>query len=257
MVPYAEVKKHEEINLTLLCDVHHKEVTVGLLTPEQVSKANISPYNVRKGVSSPFALHFSGTAINVEIGSNSLLGGVAHPDGGIAFIPVSVDDNDIFSFRVDEEGKIFFNMFILDECNLPLLVIQDNALMYKTDIWDIAFKGTNLTLRQSSRDIFLDIQFCPPDKIRIIRGRLLCNGVEIIVQKNYLLIVNNGVVLSGMTFKSGGEIGLQLGKNERQYRSMLTTSSSTLKRYGVDRDGAMRTAKKAMDQFTPKRKKRT
>ena len=44
MVPYAEVKKHEEDNLTLLCDDHHKEATVGLLTSAQVSLADSSPY---------------------------------------------------------------------------------------------------------------------------------------------------------------------------------------------------------------------
>jgi hypothetical protein len=82
IVPYSDARKHEEDNLTLLCDSHHREATAGFLTLEQVAAANASPYNVVHGVSAPFALHFSGTEFNVEIGSNHLSGGMPHPDGG-------------------------------------------------------------------------------------------------------------------------------------------------------------------------------
>lgn len=248
MVPYAEVQKHEEDNLTLLCDSHHREATVGLLASEQVAVANSSPYNVVSGVSAPFALNFSGTEFQVEIGSNHLLGGVPHPDGGFAFIPISVDDNDILWFRVDENGRIFFNMKILDECNLPLLVINENVLMYKTDTWDIVFKGTKLTVRQAARNIFLEIEFCPPNGIRILRGRLLCNGVEILVRKTHILVVNAGQMFSDCTFK-GGAIGLQLGRNQRGYRGMIRSDPHGLKRYNVDREAALKKEKDAREQF--------
>jgi len=239
MTPFAEVKKHEENNLTLLCDSHHREATVGLLTAAQVAAANISPFNVSSGVSSPFALHFYGNEFQVEIGSNQLLGGAAHPDGGFAFIPISVDDNDILWFRVDEQGRIFFNMFILDECNFPLLVVNENVLVYKTDTWDILFKGTTLTLRQGSRDIFIELEFLPPNRIRIPRGRLLCNGVEILVRENHIFIVNAGQIFSKCAFH-GGTIGLQLGRNERGYVGMIRSDPKGLKRYGVDRKAALK-----------------
>lgn len=87
MDPYAEVEEHREENLTLLCDGHHREATNGLLTCEQIAEANESPHNAASGVSRPFALHFSGREFNVEIGSNKLVGGVAHSAGGVAFIP--------------------------------------------------------------------------------------------------------------------------------------------------------------------------
>lgn len=248
MAPYAEVQKHEEDNLTLLCDSHHREATVGLLTSEQVAAANASPYNVTQGVSAPFALNFSGTEFQVEIGSNHLVGGTPHPEGGFAFIPISVDDNDILWFRVDENGRIFFNMEILDECNLPLLVINENALMYKTDIWDILFQGTKLTIRQAARNIFLEIEFCPPNGIRILRGRLLCNGVEILVRKTHILIVNAGQMFRDCTL-GGGAIGLQLGRNQRGYRGILRSDPHGLKRYGVDREAALKMEKDAIQKF--------
>ena len=248
MVPYEEVQKHEEDNLTLLCDSHHREATVGLLTAEQVAAANALPYNVKQGVSAPFALNFSGTEFRVEIGSNNLLGGAPHPEGGFAFIPISVDDNDILWFRVDENGRIFFNMNILDECNLSLLVIHENVLMYKTDTWDIVFQGTTLTIRQAARDIFLEIEFCPPNGIRILRGRLLCNGVEILVRKTHILVVNAGQMFSDCTI-NGGAIGLQLGRNQRGYRGMIRSDPHMLKRYGVDREAALKMEKDARKKF--------
>lgn len=248
MVPYPEVNKHEEENLTLLCDAHHKEATVGLLTSEQVASANSSPYNLKSGISSPFALHFSGSEFNVEIGSNNLRGGAVHPDGGIAFIPISVDDNDLLWFRVDEQGRIFFNMKIFDECNLPLLIIQDNVIIFKTDTWDIVFKGKKLTVRQAARNIFLEIEFCPPNGIRILRGRLLCNGVEILVRETHILIVNSGQIFGDCTF-SGGVIGLQLGRNQRGYRGLIGPSPESLKRYEVDRDAALKMEKKSRKQI--------
>jgi hypothetical protein len=162
--------------------------------------------------------------------------------GGVAFIPISVDDNDILWFRVDDNGRIFFNMYILDECNLPLLVINENVLTYKTDTWDIVFKGTLLTVRQATRDIFIEIQFCPPNGIQILRGRLLCNGLEILVRKTHILIVNAGLMFSECTFR-GGAIGLQLGRNEREYRGLIRADPHGLKRYGVDREAALKMEK--------------
>ncbi len=248
MTPYAEVKKHEEHNLTLLCDSRHRETTSGLLTSAQVTEANLAPFNVVSGISAPFALHFSGTAFRVEIGSNVLLGGAPHSDGGFTFIPISVDDNDILWFQVDAEGRIFFNMNILDECNLPLLVIKENVLVFKTDAWDIVFKGTKLTLRQAARDIFLELEFCPPNGIRILRGRLLCNGVEILVRETHILIVNSSQMFSDCTLEAG-PIGLQLGRNQRGYRGMIRSAPHGLKRYGVNREAALKNEKHAREQF--------
>lgn len=248
MVPYSEVREHNESNLTLLCDFHHREVTVGLLPPATVAAANQSPYGAVHGVSSPYALHLSGNQFNVEIGSNHFTGGALHPDGGFTFIPFSVDDIDILWFRVDENGKIFFYMNILDECNLPILTIQANELTYKTDSWDIVFEGTKLAVRQAARDIFLEINFCPPSGIQILQGRLLCNGVEIIVRKTHIFIVNTGTSFRNCEFRAD-DIGLQIGRNERGYKSIVRLNPQSIKRYGVDRKAALEVIKEMRRNF--------
>jgi len=223
MTPYSEVQRHDEDNLTLLCPNHHQEATNRLLTTEQVITANSSPFNSDYGISSPYALHFSGTEFQVEIGTNILSGGTPLPDGGVRFIPISVNDTDILWFWIDKNGQIFFNMHIRDEHNVLLLVIEENVLTFKTDTWDIEFKGKKLTLRQATRDIFLEIEFCPPNGIRIIRGRLLCDEIEILVRKSHIFILNHGQIYSDCEYR-GGEIGLHIGRNDRGYRCCLHSS---------------------------------
>ena len=251
MTPFAEVQRHTQDNLTLLCDSHHREATNGLLTPEKIAESNRTPRNVKVGVSSPFALHFSGSEFEVNIGGCVFTGGVRHQDGGISFVPISVDDHDFVSFRIDNDGRMFVNASILDECNLPLLEIAENALVYRADIWDIEFRGTKLALRQAPREIFLEIEFNPPNGIRLLRGRLLCNGVEILIHPERYFIVNAGQTFSMGSFR-GGAIGLQLGRNARGLPS-CARGPERLKRYGVDREALITTderiAKEIKAQF--------
>lgn len=256
MEPYSEVKQHAESNLTLLCDAHHREATNGLLTSEQIAVANVTPANFVSGISRPFALHFAGTELRVEVGSNLFSGGAPHQDGGIAFIPISVDDTDLLWFRIDDDGRIFLHVNILDECNLPLLAIVENALMFRADTWDIEFKGKVLTLRQKPRDIFLEIEFCPPGFIRILRGRLLCNGIELLVQKSHVFIVNSGIVFRECHIH-GGIIGLQLGRNERGYSCCVRAEPQELKRYDVDRKKQMRNHQRVVKMMRPFRESDT
>ena len=239
MTPYACVREHTEGNLTLLCDAHHREATSGLLTTAQIAKHDATPYNVVSGVSRPYALHFSGREPEVEIGGNKFSGGARHPDGGVLFIPISVDDHDIVSFRIDDDGRLFLNISILDECNLPLLAIVENELVYRGDVWDIAFEGRKLALRQAPRDIFLEIEFAPPNGLRLLRGRLLCNGVEILIHTTRIFIVNAGQTFEKCSF-GGGAIALQLGRNDRGYPCCTRSNPQGLRRYGVDRETLIR-----------------
>ena len=178
MQDYAEVLEHTESNLTLLCSRHHTEATNGLLTRDQVAEADRAPANKLLGISHPFALHFSGQDFVAEIGSNQFSSSAPMQPGGFATIPISIDDTDILFVRIDNVGRLFLNLNIFDECNLHLLVVNENSLVFRRDVWDITFEGKVLTIRQASRNIFLEIEFCPPQRIRILRGRILCNTIR-------------------------------------------------------------------------------
>jgi hypothetical protein len=59
--------------ITLLCDMHHREKTNGLLPLDHVVAANREPFNLRRGVSKPYNLHYSGTGCETIIGSNRFI----------------------------------------------------------------------------------------------------------------------------------------------------------------------------------------
>jgi hypothetical protein len=194
MAEWAEVKRHLADEITLLCDRHHREKTGGMLPKEVVSQANLTPYNLRSGVSKPYNLHFSGKEAKVEIGGNSF---TCQDQGyGTAMVPISVDGTPLIGIIL-ADGHLLLNIVIFDEFNEPILHIKNNQLYYSTSPWDIQLVGTSLTVREAHRKILLEIEFHPPSKIVINRGRFLKNGVEILVRPTNVLVTNNSTLLSG------------------------------------------------------------
>ncbi len=202
---WADVKCHIAEEITLLCDQHHKEKTNGLLLLVDVKKANTNPYNLREGVSKPFNLHFSGEDAEVIIGSNTFSS--KYQGYGTILVPISVDGIPLIGFILGDD-HLLLNLVIFDEFNKRVIHIKNNQLYYSTDPWDIQLVGTTLTVREAHRKILIEIEFNPPNKVIINRGRFLCNGVEILVRPTNILIVNNATILKdcGATNVAGGLI---------------------------------------------------
>lgn len=192
MEEWAQVKRHVADEITLLCDQHHREKTGGLLPKAAVRAANSDPYNLRTGTSKPYALHYSGSDAHIEIGSNSF----TCKDSGYGTImtPVSVDGIPLIGVIL-ADGHFLLNLVIFDEFNSPVLHIKNNQLFYSTAPWDVQLVGTTLTIREAHRKILVEIQFTPPNKITINKGRFLCNGVEVLIRPTNILITNNASMI--------------------------------------------------------------
>lgn len=193
MSEWASVKRHVADEITLLCDQHHREKTGGLLPKEVVSKANLNPFNLRENVSKPYNLHFSGKDAEIEIGGNSFT--CEDLGYGTAMVPISVDGTPLIGLII-ADGHLLLNLVIFDEYNNPVLHIKNNQLYYSTEPWDIQLVGTKLTIREAHRKILIEINFQPPSKVIISRGRFLRNGVEILVRPENILITNNSCLIS-------------------------------------------------------------
>ncbi len=194
MNQWAVVKEHKAEDLTLLCDKHHKEVTNGLLPREKVQEANENPYNNGAGKSSPWLLHYQGDSCEVEIGGNYF---TTSSEGNVAqSIPVLVDGIALIYFIMDD-GNLLLNMVLFDQFNEVVLQIVDNELFYSVSPWDIEIEGSRLTIREKARHFLVSIHFEPPNKILIDKARLLCNGVEILVKPDHILLTNNNTLLKG------------------------------------------------------------
>ena len=248
MVPYATQKEHAAENITLLCANHHSESTSGLLSSEQVAQADREPCNRQRGVSSPYGLHFTGHAIECVIGGNAFFRQLHDGENTTVAIPISVDDTDLLWFRIDRSGGLFLNANIFDTNNLPTLIIRENALAYRTSTWDIRFEGRMLAIREAARNILFEIEFVPPDKVIIHRARLLCNGIEILVRKSHVFIVNSGQLLVANRV-GNALIGLQLGRNDRQLGGAFTCNPEVLSRYNMPAKEARQREKQALQSI--------
>lgn len=195
MAEWAIVQRHVAEEITLLCDQHHREKTNGLLPKEVVAAANADPFNLRSGASKPYDLHFSGKEAEIAIGTNTFK--CTDQGYGTEMIPVIIDGIPVLAFIL-ADGHLLLNVVIFNKYNEVVLHIQNNVLAYKTNAWDITLKGKTLTIREGQGEILLQIDFLPPNKISIPRGKLLCNGVEVEISGKEV-VVNKSMRLSGNT----------------------------------------------------------
>lgn len=192
MKEWAEVKRHVAEEITLLCDQHHREKTGGLLPVEKVQSANREPFNLRKGVTPPFNLHYGGNTAEILIGGNSIITNRLQE----GFIALAIDGTVLIGFHF-EDGHALLNIKIFDENNNCILIIERNQLNYSISSWDIEMIGQRLTIRSAAREILIEMIFSPPSKINITRGRILHNGIEILVRPSHIFIVNCAHFIKG------------------------------------------------------------
>lgn len=234
MAEWAQVKRHVADEITLLCDQHHREKTGGLLPKEVVEEANKNPFNLREGVSKPYNLHFSGKKAEVEIGGNSF---TCEDRGyGTVMMPISVDGIPLIGL-VLADGHLLLNLVIFDEFNSPILHIKNNQLFYSTSPWDIQLVGTKLTIREAHRKILIEIEFFPPNKVIINKGRFLCNGVEILVKPTNILITNNATLIRNCHAKDCYG-GLIIGHHDKKIGGFMALEG--VSRYLGDRSEALK-----------------
>ncbi len=176
ILPWAEVQRHRSEDMTLLCDSHQRESSNGLLTQAQIRRANDEPFNIAKGVTAPYGLHFDASGpMTIRLGGDEFTW------SGPLLAPLVVDNQPLLAFH-REEDRLELYMYMRDEYNRPVLVVEANELALSTDAWDITFEGRTLIVRSVENEIFASIVFAPPSRIVIQGARFLSNGVEINVE---------------------------------------------------------------------------
>lgn len=234
MEEWAQVQRHVAEEITLLCDQHHREKTGGLLPKEAVRRANAAPFNLRAGVSKPYTLHFSGAEAEIVVGSNSF---TCKDQGyGTIMVPVSVDGTPLIGLII-ADGHLLLNLVVFDEFNQPVLHIKNNQLFYSVSPWDIQLVGTTLTIREAHRQILIELEFCPPNKVVINRGRLLRNGVEILIRPTNILVTNNSMFISNSRAHNCHG-GLIIGHHDQPLSGFMAVGN--IPRYLGDRTEALR-----------------
>jgi trigger factor len=244
LLGWADVQRHVADEITLLCNTHHREKTSGLLPSEQITAANESPFNLREGVSKPYDLHYSGDQAEVVVGGNVFR--TQDRGYGTLLLPLAVDGVPLIGFVLGD-GHLLLNLNLFDESNRQILRIRNNQLFYVPDSWDIELRGRALIVREAARRILIDIRFEPPNRVEVSRGRLLHNGVEILVRPDHILVTNNATLVSGCV-ADGVAGGLLIGHGNPEVGGFFRIAN--LSRYQGDRSAAERWAREVMADDT-------
>jgi trigger factor len=239
---WANVERHVAEEIVLLCERHHRETTSGLLPAEAVQRANNDPINLRVGTSWPYDLHYEGGECEAVLGGNSFT--TLDAGYGTIMAPISVDGIALLGVVLGD-GHMLLNLNIFDECNQLVLWIQNNELVYRPAPWDIELTGRRLVIREDERKILIDIAFEPPNRIHVIRGRFLCNGVEVLVRPDHLLVTNTAALFQRVSFRNV-PYGVVIGPHGPGVGGAVTIPD--VPRYLGDRSEALRWAREATEE---------
>lgn len=201
MEGWAKVQRHVASEITLLCRRHHGEKTDGLLPVAVVREADQNPHNKRSGVSHPLPLHYSGTTCTVVIGGNLFhrYGG-PFVDGSL-FVAIAIDMTPLLMFHF-EQGQLLLTFQVFNEKGERILWVDRNELRYCTSSWDIRREGRTLTIREGLGAFILEVEFTPPDRIEVRRGRFGLNGLGLLIEPDTMCYVNGGQCFSNCGFSS-------------------------------------------------------
>lgn len=215
LVPYELVKEHGVDNIALLCREHHGQLhDYGLLTDEDVAKANDAPVNRTNGVTAPYGLNLSGREFSLVVGGNTFIPTGPCPDGRRVMSVFAVDDVDLVGVELTSDGEVGIHLNIFNQYNLPILMVRNNELIVQTNnTWDIQFAKRTLTMRAGLGNILLELLVEPPDRLHISRARLLFNGVSFGVKKNELTGPLGGFDSEGCTYQASQVI--RIGRTSR------------------------------------------
>jgi hypothetical protein len=187
--------------VTLLCDLHHRERTNGLLPTEVVEQANRDPINKRLGESAPYTLHYAGTRCAVEIGSNVIEGDL--PEGKTLCV-FKVGGKCLIGFERSDD-HLLLSLDVRGADGRQLILIERNELVYWINTWDIQLVGRRLTLRRELGDIVFDARFAPPSSVTIERAEFFDPALGSVahITRGAMTLPGN-IIMSGNTFRNVG-----------------------------------------------------
>lgn len=185
MLEWSIVKRHVASEITLLCDKHHRAKTSRLLSPEIVKRANEKPFNLNRSASAPDPLYFEGEKAIVNIGDCTF--STLYNGNETSLTALQILDKPIIKVTL-MDGHYLLDIELFNKNNELLLSIKSSILEYSVGTWDIEFEGNTLTIREGSRDIFVEIAFESPDTVSIKRGNVYFKSVNVKISPRGLKI---------------------------------------------------------------------
>jgi hypothetical protein len=116
IVEHSRVLEHNESNLTLLCDNHHRSKTARKISLEQIRSFNTNPINKNSSISrTGEQLFFSGDKIKMQLAGTWFFASLIPPD--YRFDAIIVNERPLLSFHVDD-GNLLLDIEGHDEMEI-------------------------------------------------------------------------------------------------------------------------------------------
>lgn len=239
---WSKVQRHVAEEITLLCDKHHRAKTAGFMPNDVVIDANRRPHNVLQDISARYDLYYYGDTFQIELGAVTIAGEEGKHHGGCEAI--RVDDQPLLWVKV-EDKHLFLNLLVHDSGGKLALQISDNELVLNAKSWDIEVVGTRVIIREALRNMLFDIQFKPPGRVIVHRGRFLYNGIEILVTPDWCALLNMASVIQIRIINAWAGIMVDSPNGPPSVLHFLD-----VRRTNWDRDEAISIIRKHMSAFS-------
>jgi hypothetical protein len=158
------------------------------------------------------------------------------------FSPLVIDGTPFIQFEL-LNGDLLLSMSALDQSGNEVLLVRRNMLSVSNLLWDYDAVSQRAILRTGRRKVLLDIQFKPPDTLRIRRARIFRNGVEFVVMSGFNILINNGTVMSNINVQNL-RYGIVIG--DALSDGPIASHIDCFPRQGVNREAALRVARQTM-----------
>lgn len=167
IVPFSECKEHTAENITLLCKMHHQEVSSKRLAKRVVKLYNDKPFARTRGIAN-YCL--TSDQMEVRMGQFSFSAPV-----GSVIIPFDFSNLAPLQITVSQLG-LLYNAHLKARNGKDALVINENSIDFKSsNLWDVELTGTRLEIKYGSRQTLLKLKI-EDGVINIQKLALVYNG---------------------------------------------------------------------------------
>jgi hypothetical protein len=161
---YEDARAHLPEGITLLCGACHDKVTRGFWSASKVATADTGPYG---SSCHPHAFMELRAPVWFLLGSMVFRG-----EGPL----LSINQDTLISLEFSTEEGPLLNASLFDLSGQECITIRNNELLARNQNWDVEMNGPNLTVRDAPRNVILEIRFCPPHGIHLVRLRMRYGG---------------------------------------------------------------------------------
>lgn len=203
MTEWATVKRHVADEMTLLCPNHHRQKTNGLISKEDLKKANENPFNLRQEMP-PFAFRAQPSSLVLKTGGVSFFYGSNATENGMVVLSIQSERIIWLNFQ---DGNLLLNLSLYDRKGKQIARIRDNELVYSTDPWDITFVGKTVRIQAQSKDTLLSLTVDPnANTISFDEAKLRFAGYEVLINEYGMSMPTSHNTLFNLTIQGTGHL---------------------------------------------------